>query len=100
MKSLIEENVIQIIAEKETGFLNDKLLMSFKDAINKYNDLVEKGYTKKRENNLLSITDSHLHRTELKSIENTNAQQGIFLCGSLDFSANFSKKSNYFLFNI
>jgi hypothetical protein len=73
MKKLISEDLIQIITEKEGSFLNDELISIYEDAMKDFEDLIEKGFTKKRENNLLGINDSHLHRITLGTFKNSLA---------------------------
>ena len=70
MENIISERLIQVISDNKTTFSDDILMSSYENAIKEFDELVEKGFAKKRENNLLSITDAHLHRITLESYKN------------------------------
>ena len=81
MKNLIESNLIEILASEKKAFLNDDTLISYEKMTKEFENLVEEGFAKRRENNTLSFIDSHLHRTELNSYVSNFHQQnfGIML---------------------
>lgn len=61
---------IQISMEK---YIKDETIKEFEDAYKEYLILVEKGLTKMRGYNLMTITDIHLHRLNFNIIdENAN----------------------------
>lgn len=61
--SIISEINIAIQISSE-NFEENELIKLFENANKEYELLVEKGLTKKRGYNLLSITDIHLHRLD------------------------------------
>ncbi len=95
MEMVITENLIQVISDNERNFLGDSNLTSFENAIREFDELVEKGFAKKRENNLLSFTDSHLHRITLGTFKNKFIQQTFCKNGTEAHSLNFSTKTNF-----
>ena len=70
MGDLISKKLIQVISENEKTFLNDNLVSSYESASKEFDKLIEKGFAKRRENNLLSFTDIHLHRITLETPKN------------------------------
>jgi hypothetical protein len=99
MENIISEKLIQVISDNETTFSDDTLLSSYEDAIKEFDELVEKGFAKRRENNLLSFTDTHLHRITLETYKNNFAQQGFGKSGADVHSMNISSKSNFSTIN-
>lgn len=75
MKDLIVKKLEEVIESNSKRFVNDKRIMAFENAIKEFDLMVEKGLVKKRENNLMSITDSHLHRITLESYNNNSSQK-------------------------
>jgi hypothetical protein len=97
MENIISEKLIQVISENETTFSSDALMTSYEKAIKEFDELVEKGFAKRRENNLMSFTDSHLHRITLETYKNDFAQHG--KRGADVLSMNISTKTNFGAFN-
>ena len=95
MENIISEKLIQVISENETTFIDDALMASYERAIKEFDELVEKGFAKRRENNLLSFTDTHLHRITLETYKNNFAQQGFGKSGTEVLSMNFGIKTNF-----
>jgi hypothetical protein len=99
MENIISERLIQVISENETTFKDDAVMTSFETAIKEFDELVEKGFAKRRENNLMSFTDSHLHRITLETYRNNFAQHGFGKSGADVLSMNISAKTNFGTFN-
>lgn len=99
MENIISKKLIQVILENETTFKDDVLMTSFETAIKEFDELVEKGFAKRRENNLMSFTDSHLHRITLETYRNNFAQHGFGKSGAEVLSMNISAKTNFSTFN-
>ncbi len=59
MESL-EEKIKNSVEEYEKEFANSESLKIYTEISEKFEDLVEEGLTKKRGNNLLSVTDMHI----------------------------------------
>ena len=99
MENIISERLIQVISENKTTFLDDALMTSYETAIKEFDELVEKGFAKRRKNNLMSFTDSHLHRITLETYKNNFAQHGFGKSGADVLSMNNSTKTNFGTFN-
>ncbi|MDI9319912.1 MAG: hypothetical protein QM530_05480 [Phycisphaerales bacterium] len=99
MENIISEKLIQVISENEKKFSNDTLMSSYESAIKEFDELIEKGFAKKRESNLLSITESHLHRITLETYINNFTQHGFRKNGSELHSINIRTKTNFRTFN-
>lgn len=67
MVQSIEKEINSVIEASIKNFEGNELLVQYEDASKKFEDLVKKGLVKKRGYNLLSITESHLHRSRFNS---------------------------------
>lgn len=72
MESTIEKKVQEAVDISRTEFEGNSMLGKYEDALKKFKELVENGVIKRRGNNLISITDLHLHRSLFNSSENEN----------------------------
>lgn len=99
MENTISKKLIQTISENETTFLDDKLLSKYENAIKEFDDLVKKGFAKKRENNLLSFTETHLHRITLETYKNSFARHGFTKSVDEVLPINITSKTNFNNFN-
>lgn len=74
METSIEKKLKEALVSSTEKFKNSDMLNKFKEASNEFERLVELGIVKKRGNNLISITDTHLHKLNVnksESIENS-----------------------------
>ena len=94
-ENIISEKLIQVILENESTFLDDALMLSYQNAIKEFDDLVDKGFAKRRENNLMSFTESHLHRITLETYKNNFPQHGFGKSGADTRSININAKTNF-----
>lgn len=69
MEKTIEQKLIEAIANSNDKFKNEILLNEFEKASEQFEKLVSLGIAKKRGNNLISITDIHLHKSNLNKSE-------------------------------
>jgi hypothetical protein len=99
MENIISERLMQVISENEITFKEDAVMTSFENAIKEFDELVEKGFAKRRENNLMSFTDSHLHRITLETYKNNFAQHEFGKSGTDALSMNISTKTNFGTFD-
>ena len=99
MENIISESLVQVISKNETTFLDDALMASYETAIKEFDELVKKGFAKRREYNLMSFTDSHLHRITLETYKNNFAQHGFGKTGADVHSMNINAKTNFGTFN-
>ncbi|TVR77813.1 MAG: hypothetical protein EA412_10060 [Chitinophagaceae bacterium] len=67
MKTKIDKQVEAAIKKSEIKFKGSELIDKYEDALKKFEELVDKGVAKKRGNNLISITDLHLHKSLFNS---------------------------------
>jgi len=58
----IDQKTIKSVETLEKRFAGDTVAEEFEMTNQKFEELIEKGYTKKRGYNLLSATDAHLKR--------------------------------------
>jgi hypothetical protein len=93
MENTLANKLMQTISENEATFENDEMTLLFENAIKDFDILVEKGFAKKRENNLLSITDMHLHRITLDTIQSKIVQPNINMSGLTN--VHFENKTNF-----
>lgn len=84
-----------LISENETNFANNTLLSTYQNAIKEFDKLIEKGFAKKRENNLLSFTDAHLHRITLETSKSSFAEHTFGKSEVNSFSIPNSTKTNF-----
>jgi len=69
MKTKIEEELTIAIENSNKKFKDEVLLNQFEKALEEFERLVSLGIAKKRGNNLISITDTHLHKSNLNKPE-------------------------------
>lgn len=72
MENNIINNLSNVVLELENKFSEDKIILSYQKAIAEFDELVKKGFAKKRESNLLSFTDAHLNRFVLDTYNSSN----------------------------
>ncbi|WP_269226811.1 hypothetical protein [Flavobacterium eburneipallidum] len=65
MKTTIEQELTMAIENSSKKFKDEVLLNQFEKASEEFEKLVSLGIVKKRGNNLISITDTHLHKSNL-----------------------------------
>jgi len=65
MKTTIEQELTMAIENSSKKFKDEVLLNQFEKASEEFEKLVSLGIAKRRGNNLISITDTHLHKSNL-----------------------------------
>lgn len=68
----IEEKLAKTLKDNEK-FVDKKQIKKFEEASKKFEELVNNGFITKRGNNLLSITDAHLHQETFNNSNKVNS---------------------------
>lgn len=69
METTIEKKLNEVLVSSTEKFKNSDMLIKFKEASNEFERLVDLGIVTKRGNNLISITDTHLHKLNVNKSE-------------------------------
>lgn len=69
MNTTIEQELILVIENSNIKLKDEALLNQFEKASEEFEKLVSLGIAKRRGNNLISITDTHLHKSNLNKSE-------------------------------
>ncbi len=95
MENNISNKLKIIISENEFAFKNDSIIEIYEKAIKDFDVLVKKGFAKKRENNLLSFNESHLHRITLDTYNNNPTQNEYKINGFESFNTGLKLKNQF-----